>query len=68
MREVGQQRQRQQSVRDRPAEGAAGGPLRIDVNPLMILGGVGEEVDALLGDLQPFGGPEFGTLCGNQLR
>ena len=38
---------------DRPTEGALGRPLGIDVDPLMIAGGLGEGVDALLGDFQP---------------
>jgi hypothetical protein len=39
-------------VGDRPAEGALGrGPLDVDVDPLVVAGGVGEEVHPLLGDL-----------------
>jgi hypothetical protein len=38
---------------DWSAEGAALGPLGIDVDPLVITGGVGELVDLFLGDLVP---------------
>ncbi len=62
MGEVRQQRQRQQTVGDGATEGPACRPLGIDVNPLMVVGGVGEEVDTILGDLQPFGWPELTAL------
>src|SRR5581483_1016223 len=41
------------SVGDGAAERARLGPLRIDVDPLVVTGGVGELVDLLLGDLVP---------------
>jgi hypothetical protein len=40
-------------VRDGAAERAGRGPLPVDVDPLMVAGGVGEGVDPLLGDLEP---------------
>ncbi|MNU00202.1 hypothetical protein D3C72_2432730 [compost metagenome] len=40
---------------DTGAERAAGGAHRVDMNPLVIAGGFGEQVDALLADGQPFG-------------
>ena len=36
---------------DRPAERPGLGPLDVDVDPLVVAGGVGELVDPLLGDL-----------------
>ncbi|MNG16724.1 hypothetical protein D3C84_1006620 [compost metagenome] len=33
----------------------AGGTHRVDMNPLVITGGFGEQIDALLVDGQPFG-------------
>ncbi|MNO97567.1 hypothetical protein D3C76_892790 [compost metagenome] len=36
-------------------EGTAGGAHRVDMNPLVITGGFGEQIDALLIDGQPFG-------------
>src|SRR6516165_6209758 len=49
------QRQREIPVRDGDAEGAGLGPLGVDVDPLVVVGGVGEEVDPLLCDGLPFG-------------
>src|SRR5581483_7474416 len=40
-------------VGDRAAERPRLGPLRVDVDPLVVVGGVGEGVHPLLGDLQP---------------
>ena len=37
---------------DRPAEGPGLGPLDVDVDPLVVAGGIGELVDPLLGDLE----------------
>ena len=50
--EHGAERQREVAVGDRAAEGALGvGPLDVDVDPLVVAGGVGEQVHPLLGDL-----------------
>ena len=44
------------------AEGALTlGALGIDVDPLVVAGGIGEVVDPLLGDLEPVAGLEWGT-------
>ena len=44
---------------DRTAEGALGvRPLDVDVDPLVVAGGVGEQVHPLLGDLDPVGPAE----------
>jgi hypothetical protein len=59
MGEVRQQRQREQPVGDRSAEGARGRALGVDVDPLVVLGRVGEEVHAVLRDLEPLGGTEL---------
>ena len=40
-------------MRDGRAEGAVLGALGVDVNPLVIAGGVGKSIDPLLGDLYP---------------
>jgi hypothetical protein len=45
-------------VRDGPAEGAGPGRLDVDVDPLVVAGGVGELVDPLLGHLHPLGAAE----------
>ena len=45
------ERQREVAVGDRAAEGPGLGPLDVDVDPLVVAGGVGELVDLLLGDL-----------------
>ncbi len=48
------QRERQVAVGDRDAEGALGlRPLDVDVDPLVVAGELGEQVDVLLGDLAP---------------
>ena len=48
------QRQGEVAVGDRPAERALGvGPLHVDVDPLVVAGGLGEQVDLRLGDLDP---------------
>jgi len=46
-------------VRDGPAEGAVGGPLGVDVNPLVVVGGIREKIDALLCDLEPLARAEL---------
>ena len=51
--------ERQVPVRDRRAERAVGGALRVDVDPLVVVGCVGERVDALLGHLEPVRRPEL---------
>jgi hypothetical protein len=50
---LGQERERHEAVRDRRAERAGLCPLGVNVDPLVIAGRVGEEVDALLRDLDP---------------
>ena len=52
---------------DRPAERAVCRTLGIDVDPLMVVGGVGEQIDALLCDLQPIGGTELAALGSDEL-
>ena len=54
-------------MRDPPAERAVRRTLGIDVDPLMVIGGVGEQIDALLRDLQPIGGPELTALGSDEL-
>ena len=53
------------------SDGAAERPLRrpllVDVDPLVVVGGVGEQVDAVLVDLEPVAGPEVRTHGGGQL-
>ncbi|GAA2135856.1 hypothetical protein GALLR39Z86_38230 [Glycomyces algeriensis] len=41
---------------DRAAEGPGGGALGVDVDPLVVAGGVGERVDAVLLDREPLAG------------
>ena len=55
-REVREHRQRQHAVRDRRTERRRLGPLRIDMNELMVVRDVGELVDLVLGDLEPLAG------------
>ena len=43
---------------DGGAEGPRRGPLGIDVDPLVVAGGIGEEVDLRLVDHVPVGEPE----------
>jgi hypothetical protein len=47
-------------VGDGPAEGPGLGPLDVDVDPLVVAGGVGEEVHGLLGDEVRLGRAELG--------
>ena len=47
------QRQGQVAVGDRASERSGLGPLHVDVDPLVVAGGVGEQVDLLLGHLVP---------------
>ena len=49
------QRQREEAVRDRAAERRLLGPLDVDVDELVVVGRVGELVDARLGHLLPVG-------------
>ncbi|SPA54535.1 exported protein of unknown function [Cupriavidus taiwanensis] len=56
--ELVDQRQRQVAVRDAGAVGALRGALRVDVQPLVVAGGMGELVDLLLGDAGPGAGAE----------
>ena len=67
MHEVRQQRQCQQPVCDRPAERATGRALRVDVDPLMVVGGVGEHIDAVLCDLEPLRRTDLAALRRDQL-
>ena len=46
-------------MRDGDTEGAVLGPLGVDVDPLVVVGGVGEEVHPLLGDRLPLGMAEL---------
>src|SRR3954469_9987871 len=52
-RHLGQQRERHEAVRDRRAERAGLRPLGIDVDPLVVAGRIGEQIDPLLRDLDP---------------
>ena len=51
---------------DRGAERAVLGAFRVDVDPLVVAGGVGEFVDLFLGDFAVFGDPEVGAGEGEQ--
>src|SRR4051794_18868817 len=45
------------------AERALGrGALDVDVDPLVVVGGVGEQVHAVLGDLEPVAGAPLGAV------
>ena len=48
-------------MRDGAAERARRGPLAVHMDPLVVVGRVGEPVDPVLGDLQPAGVPEVGS-------
>src|SRR5690606_24670356 len=52
------ERQREVAVGDGPSEGAVLRPLGIDVDPLVVTGGVGEGVHLLLGDHELVGPAE----------
>src|SRR5436190_13873546 len=54
-----QQRQGEQQVGDCSTEGAIGGAGRVDVDPLVVVGGSGELIDPILIDLKPISGAEF---------
>ena len=56
------QRQRVVAVGDRAAERRLLRALGIDVDPLVVAGGVGERVDVVLGDLVPVGDAELLAL------
>ena len=62
------QRQSQVAVGDAGTERPAGGALRVDMDPLMIAGGLGKQVDPLLGQQQPVGAPQIHALGRQQLR
>jgi hypothetical protein len=53
-------------VRDGPAEGAVLCALRLDVDPLAVVGRVREGVDARLVDPDPVGDAEVGARRGKQ--
>ena len=55
-KQIGQS-QGQVAVGDAGTEQPAGGALRVDMDPLMIAGGLGKQVDPLLGQQQPVGAP-----------
>ncbi len=60
--QCGNQREREESVRDRSAVGTLGlGAGDIDVDPLVVAGDIGEIVDALLVDIHPVADAEFGA-------
>jgi hypothetical protein len=63
----GQQRQRQIAVGDGGAERTVGGTGRVHMDPLVVAGGLGEQVDPLLVDLDPVAGPDLGADGGGQL-
>ena len=52
---------------DRAAEGPGLGLLGIDVDPLMVAGGVGEQVHLLLGDLVPVALTQVLTRVGGKV-
>ncbi len=54
-------------MRDGRAERTFGSTSRVDMDPLMVAGGVGELVDPVLGDLQPIAGSEVGANRGGDL-
>lgn len=54
-------------MRDGRAERAVGGPLGVDVDPLVIAGRVGEEVDPVLFDGDPLADTDVGTGRGGEL-
>ncbi len=60
------ERQHQEPVGDRAAERFPPRPGRVDVDSLVVVRGVGEEVHAILRDLEPFGVAEVG--CRRVLR
>src|SRR3954463_16332811 len=53
LRQMREQRERQEAMRDRAAERRIPGALAIDVDPLEVVDRLGEGVDALLRDLEP---------------
>lgn len=55
-------------MRDGAAERPGRGALRVDVDPLVVTGGVGEQGDLLLGDGEPVAVAEMGADCLLQLR
>ena len=56
-------------MRDRAAERSGGGSLGVDVDPLVVVGGVGEGVHAFLVDGEPLGGAEvFADSAGDLLE
>jgi acyl-CoA dehydrogenase len=59
MREVREQREREQAVRDRATERSVCRTIGIDVDPLVVVGGIGEQIHPILVDLHPVGGPEL---------
>ena len=56
LHQQGREREGEEAVRDRAAEGPGRRPLRVDVDPLVIAGRVGEQVDLRLRHLMPGAG------------
>ena len=65
--ERGDQATRQVAVGDGAAERALRRALLVDVDPLVVVGGVGEQVDAVLVDLEPVAGAEVLAHGGGEL-
>src|SRR6201999_1989499 len=61
------ERQRKEAVSHGSSERPGRGALRVDVDPLVVLGVVGEAVDPLLVDLEPAGGADLLAHRGFQL-
>ena len=59
LREPGEHRQGQKAVRDRAAKRGLRGFLPVNVNKLVVLGAIGEGVDAILIEGQPGAGREL---------
>ena len=58
---------RQIAVGDRDPERPLRRPFDVDMDPLMVVGGVGELVHPFLGDLEPVRGTEVAALRGPEL-
>jgi hypothetical protein len=60
------QQQGEEAMGDRSAERALLRTFRIHMDPLLVISGVGEQVDLFLGDLAVVGGSKVGTGHGEQ--